>query len=164
MTDEYEPMIYYSSANAHSGNYSLILNKRCFYSMRLISGDSLGNLKLDFYLKQPQTKYQLQVGVMNNLNNADSFSPVTIVNNSSTNIEHVTVDFSAYTGTGHYIAFRNILASGQTGDYSINYIDDLTLELRPSGCSANNVADLPFSDNFDSYTSSTTAKTGIEPD
>ena len=163
MTDEYKPMVYYASANAHSGNYSLILNKRGIYAMPEFNGD-VNTLQLSFYLKQPQTKYQLQVGVMNNLNNADSFSPVTIVNNSSTNIEHVTVDFSAYTGTGHYIAFRNILASGQTGDYSINYIDDLTLELRPSGCSAINVADLPFSDNFDSYTSSTTAKTGIEPD
>ena len=39
MADEYKPMIYYSSANAHSGNYSLILNKRGIYAMPEFDGD-----------------------------------------------------------------------------------------------------------------------------
>ncbi len=159
MTDEYKPMIYYASANAHSGNYSLILNKRGIYAMPEFNGD-VNTLQLSFYLKQSQAKYQLQVGVLNSLNNPDSFTPVTTVNNSSTNIEHVTVDFSAYTGSGRFIAFRNVLAPGQTGDYSLNYIDDLRLEAR---C-AIYPDELPFTDNFDSYTSSTTAKTMVEPD
>ncbi len=163
MTDEYKPMVYYNAANAYSGSYALLLNKRGIYSMPEFHGD-INTLQLSFYLKQTQTKYQLQIGVLNNLNNPDSFTPVTTINNSTTGIELVTVDFSAYTGTGRYIAFRNILAPGNSGDFSCNYIDDLTLELRPSGCIGINVADLPYTDDFDSYTSSTTAKTGVEPD
>ena len=130
MTNEYKPMVYYSSSMAHSGNYSLILNKRGIYAMPEFNGD-VSTLQLSMYLKQPQGKYQLQVGVMSNLSNASTFVPVSTINNSSTGIEHVEVDFSSYTGNGRYIAFRNILASGNTGDYSCNYIDDLTVELRP---------------------------------
>ena len=159
MADEYKPMVYYSSANAHSGNYSLILNKRGIYAMPEFDGD-VSTLQLSFYLKQSKDKYQLQVGVMNSPINPDSFTPVSTINNSSTGSELVTVDFSDYTGTGHFIAFRNILAPGQTGDFSINYIDDIRLETR---C-AIYPDELPFTDNFDSYTTSTTAKTGVQPD
>ena len=161
MTNEYKPMVYYSSSMAHSGNYSLILNKRGIYAMPEYDGD-VSTLQLSFYLKQTQAKYQLQVGVMSNLTNASTFVPVATINNSSTNSEQVTVDFSTYTGNGRYIAFRNILASGNTGDYSCNYIDDLTLDVRPQQCGIS-IADLPYTDNFDSYTTSTTAKTGVEP-
>ena len=162
MTDEYKPMIYYSSANAHSGNYSLILNKRGIYAMPEFNGD-ISTLQLSMYLKQPQTKYQLQVGVMSSLSNANTFVPVATINNSTTDIEQVTVDFASYTGNGHYIAFRNTLASGQTGNYSCNYIDDITLDVHPQQCGIA-IADLPYSDNFDTYTTATTAKTGVEPD
>ena len=67
MTNEYKPMIYYGSSTAHSGNYSLILNKRGIYAMPKFNGN-VSTLQLSFYLKQSQTKYQLQVGVMSNLN------------------------------------------------------------------------------------------------
>ena len=163
MTDEYKPMIYYSSTYAHSGNYSLILNKRGIYAMPRFEGN-VNTLQLQFYLAQSQTKYQLQVGVMTSLTNESSFVPVATFDNTGTSPLLRTVDFSSYTGNGHYIAFKNILASGQTGDYSCNYIDDITLELRPTSCPAITAADLPYSENFDSYTTSTTAKTGVAPD
>ena len=160
MTNEYKPMVYYSSSNAHSGNYSLLLNKRGIYAMPYFDGD-VRTLQISMYVKQGQSKYQLQVGVMTNLNNASTFVPVATINNSSTTASVLsTVDFSSYTGSGHYIAFRNVLPSGQTGDYSCNYIDDIVLSKR---CSLNS-SDLPYSDNFDSYTTSTTAKTGVEPE
>ena len=132
MTDEYKPMVYYSSAQAHSGSYSIILNKRGIFAMPQYLGN-VRDLQLTFYLCQTQAKYQLQVGVMSDLSNAGSFVPVATFNNSSTTASVLrTVNFSAYTGSGHYIAFRNILASGQTGDYSCNYIDDITLSLAAS--------------------------------
>ncbi len=162
ITDAYRPMVYYASANAHSGNYSLILNKRGIYAMPEYNGD-VSTLQLKFYVKQSALKYQLQVGVLGSLNNADSFTPVATIDNTTTNSEFVTVDFANYTGGGHYIAFRNILASGYTGNFSLNYIDDLTLELRPANSCGISASDLPYTDNFDSYTTSTTAKTGIEP-
>ena len=161
MTDEYKPMVYYGSATAHSGNYSLILNKRGIYAMPEFEGN-VNTLTLSMYLRQSQTKYQLQVGVMTSLSNPSSFVTVATFNNSGTGYVLRTVDFSSYTGSGHYIAFRNVLPSGQTGDYSCNYIDDLTLSVNTPSCTLH-VADLPYTDNFDSYTSSTTAKTGVEP-
>ena len=133
MADEYKPMIYYAPSNAHSGNYSLILNKRGIYAMPRYEGN-VNALQLRFYVKQTAAKYQLQVGVMSDLSNPSSFVTVATINNSSTTASVLnTVNFSSYTGSGHYIAFRNILASGYTGDYSLNYIDDLTLLLAESG-------------------------------
>ena len=164
MADEYKPMIYYSSVNAHSGNYSLLINKRGIYAMPEFDGD-VSTLQLSMYLKQGMAKYQLQVGVMSDLSDASTFVPVATLNNSSTGVEHVTVSFASYAGTGRYIAFRNILAEGNSGDFSCNYIDDLVLDLRPvNTCTGITVDDLPYTDNFDSYTTSRTAKTGVEPD
>ena len=159
MTSEYQPMIYHNPATAHSGNYSLIINKRGIYAMPDYNGD-ITNLRLQFYLAQPKAKYRLQVGVMSDLDNPATFTPIDTLDNSSTtaSILH-TVDFSSYTGNGHYIAFRNTLAPGYSGDFSCNYIDDLRLSER---CTIY-PDDLPYTDNFDSYTTSTTAKTGVEP-
>ena len=163
ITDAYKPMVYYNSSNAHSGNYSLILNKRGIYAMPKVD-INVNRLKLTFYLKQPQAKYRLQVGVMTDLGDATTFVPVATLNNSSTSASVLrSVSFASYSGTGRYIAFRNILASGYNGDFSCNYIDDLTLALNTSVCTIDE-SDLPYTDNFDSYTSSTTAKTGVEPD
>ena len=163
MTSEYKPMIYYSSSNAYSGNYSLLLNKRCIYAMPEFNGD-VSSLQLSLYVKQGVAKYQLQVGVMSNLNDASTFVPVATINNSSTSASVLsTVSFEGYSGSGKYIAFRNVLPSGVSESFSCNYIDDITLELRPTGCPAISTADLPYTDNFDSYTTSTTAKTGVEP-
>ncbi|MBR6440640.1 MAG: hypothetical protein IKS44_01150, partial [Bacteroidales bacterium] len=163
MTDEYKPMVYYNASNAHSGSYSLLLNKRCIYAMPEFSGD-ISSLQLSMYVKQGVAKYQLQVGVMSNLNDVSTFVPVATINNSSTSASVLsTVSFEGYTGSGKYIAFRNVLPSGVSESFSCNYIDDITLELRPSGCPAISAADLPYTDNFDSYTSSHTAKTGVEP-
>ena len=161
MTDEYKPMVYYNTSNAHSGSYSLILNKRCLYAMPAYDGD-VSTLQLSFYLKQTNASYGLTVGVMSDLGDPSTFVHVASFNNPSTdNHEYVDVDFSSYTGNGHYIAFRN--TNTAFSNFSCNYIDDLTLDLRPSNCGIT-VDDLPYTDNFDSYTTSTTAKTGVAPD
>ena len=157
MTDQ---DVYYKASYAHSGSYTLFLNYSGIYAMPEFDGD-VSSLQLSFFLRQPHAKYLLQVGVMNSLTDISSFTPVAIIDNSSTGVEQVSVDFSSYTGNGHFIAFRNMLASGYSGNYSYNYIDDINLEVRPSGCPAITAADLPFSENFDSYTTSTNAKTGV---
>ena len=51
MPDEYKPMIYYNAASAHSGNYSLLINKRGIYAMPAFEG-SVSDLQLQFYLRQ----------------------------------------------------------------------------------------------------------------
>ena len=71
--------------------------------------------------------HTLRYGKRNN-----SFTPVALVNNSSTGVELVEVDFSGYTGGGHRIAFRNINTRGASYAYSYNYIDDISLSRIPS--------------------------------
>lgn len=131
MTDEFKPMVYYNTETAHSNNYSLILNKRCIYAMPYID-TNICDLTLSFHLMQPQNTHQLEVGVMSDLNDPNSFAPVASINNSSTDFEYVEVDFSSYTGNGHYIAFHNTLAPDNSDDFSCNHIDDLTIEKKPS--------------------------------
>ena len=166
MTDEYRPMIYYSAANAHSGSYSLLLNKRGIYAMPEYDGE-VNTLQLSMYVKQSNAAYQLEVGVMSDLEDEGTFVPVATINNATTNSEFVTVDFGGYTGSGKHIAFRNINGTSTHPAYSCNYLDDIALTLRPeepeTPCGIG-IADLPYTEDFDSYTTSTTAKTGVEPD
>ena len=164
MTDEYKPMVYYSSSNAHSGNYSLLLNKRGIYALPEFDG-SVRLLQMSLYVKQGQAKYQLQVGVMTDLDNASTFVPVALINNSSTTLSvHHTVNFSSYTGSGRYIAFRNVLPSGQTGDYSCNYIDDVTLTLAGSKSADDFADDAAQPHHLALYPNPTTGMVNVEAD
>ena len=161
MTDANSPQLYYKSAYAHSGNYSLLLNYRGIYAMPHLSWDMqipINRVKLEMYVRQPKAYYQLEVGVWN----GQMFEPVQRINNSTTEVEKVTVDFSGFEGWGNTIAFRNVLADGYSYNYSYNYIDDITLtEIPEQVCG---ISELPYTENFDSYTTSTTAATGAEPE
>ena len=88
---------------------------------------ALNTLKMDMYVRQANSSYRLQVGVWED---DGTFVPVATVSNSTTGVEHVEVDFSGYTGTGHRIAFRNINTSNSSS-YSLNYLDDITLSRIP---------------------------------
>ena len=70
----------------------------------------VSSLQLSFFVKQGLDKYQLQVGVLSDINDASSFVPVATINNSSTSESVLSnVSFESYSGSGKYIAFRNIL-------------------------------------------------------
>ena len=156
MTSSNRPQLYYKSSYAHSGSYSLLLNYRGVYAMPALSEESetpLNQMKLSMYLRQPKAYYQLQVGVWED----GTFVPVATFNNSGTDMEYVECDFSSYRGAGRRIAFRNVLASGYSYNYSYNYIDDIALT---DNCEP---ITLPYTENFDSYTTSTTSATGVEP-
>ena len=155
MPDDKLPQIYYNSNFAHSGDYSLKLSNRCVYAMpELEPNIPVNQISLDMYLRQANAAYRLQVGVWD----GQEFVPVATFNNSTTEVEHVTCDFSSYTGNGRRIAFRNTLGSGSYA-YSYNYLDDITLTVMQD-CSIV----LPYSEPFESYTTSTTAATGVQPD
>ena len=157
MTDANRPQLYYKSSYAHSGSYSLLLNYRGVYAMPTLSEEvPMNDVKLEMYLRQPKAAYCLEVGVWDDATN--TFERVQLINNSTTTVEQVTVDFSNYTGSGRRIAFRNVLGGGANHNYSYNYIDDIVLTPICEPIS------LPYSENFDSYTESTTAATGVEPD
>ena len=126
MTDASRPQLCYKSSFAHSGNYSLKMQNRCVYAMPVLSEEiQINQLRLEMYLRQANAAYQLEVGVWD----GQEFVPVMRINNSTTGVEHVICDFTGYTGTGHRIAFRNVLGSGSY-NYSYNYIDDITLDVR----------------------------------
>ena len=131
ITDEYKPTIYDNPETAHSGNYCLFLSKRGIYALPYID-TNIRDLILSFYLTQPQHTHQLQVGVISETDIKNTFLPFTTINNSSTSLEYIEVDLSSYEGNGHYIAFRNTLASDNSDDFSYNYIDDIKIEKRPS--------------------------------
>jgi hypothetical protein len=163
MTYANRPQIYYKSAYAHSGAYSLLLNYRGIYAMPELSDEveiPLNRVKLEMYLRQPNAAYRLEVGVWDDA--TQTFEAVQLFNNSGTGVEYVTCDFSGYTGNGGRIAFRNVLGGGANYKYSYNYIDDITLTEIPyqEECGIT----IPYSEDFDSYTTSTTAATGAEPD
>ena len=130
MSDATRPQLYYKSSYAHSGKYTLRMGYCGVYAMPALSENVLmKHVQLEMYLRQTNTAYQLQVGVWED---NDVFVPIATINNSTTNTEYVTCDFSNYTGSGHRIAFRNINSSGNT--YSYNYIDDISLNvLMPQG-------------------------------
>ena len=160
MTDANRPQLYYKSAYAHSGNYSLLLNYRGVYAMPHLSWNiqiPINRVMMEMYVRQPKAYYQLEVGVWN----GQMFVPVQRINNSTTEVEKVTVDFSGFEGWG-VIAFRNVLADGYSYNYSYNYIDDITLtEIPEQVCG---ISELPYTENFDDYTQSTTAETGVQPE
>ncbi len=160
MPNDKRPQVYYRSDFAHSGSYSLLLNYRGVYAMPAMAEDvTIQDVKLEMYLRQANAAYQLEVGVWDDATN--TFMPVALFNNATTGVEQVMCDFSGYTGNGRRIAFRNVLGSGKTWNYSYNYLDDITLTLLGlDDCTVS----LSHTETFEDYTAVTTAATGTEPD
>ena len=157
LTDATKPQLYRGFAT--SGSYSLRLKNRCVYAMPELSENiPVSSLTMTFNLRQPKALYRLQVGVVND---NGEFKVVKTINNASSDMEPITVDFSTYSGSGHRIAFRNTLVSGSTLDYSINYLDDIVIDYTPTPCV---IRELPYTEQFDDYTTGTTVETGVQPD
>ena len=115
---------------ASDGTYSLRLRNLSVYALpKLTANVDLSNAKMEFDLRQAKSLYTLEVGVMSNLNDMSTYQRVKRFNNSTTNIQHVVVDFSTFNGdlSGRYIVFKNTLVTGANLDYSYNYIDAINL-------------------------------------
>ena len=152
------PQVYRGFAT--SGSYSLRMKNRCVYAMPELDEDiAIDQLTMTFNLRQPNSLYRLQVGVVNE---NGVFTVVKTINNASTGKESVTVDFAEYTGDGHRIAFRNTLGKGSTLSYSYNYIDDIVLSY--STVTTCGIDVLPYSEQFEGYTNTTATETGVQPD
>ena len=152
------PQVYRGFAT--SGSYSLRMKNRCVYAMpELDENIAIDQLTMTFNLRQPNSIYRLQVGVVN-ANGA--FTLVKTINNAGTGIESVTVDFAEYTGDGHRIAFRNTLGKGSTLSYSYNYIDDIVIT--STTATACGIDVLPYPEQFEGYTNTTATETGVQPD
>ena len=152
------PQVYYSSSYAYNGNYSLRMVNRGVYAMPALAEDiDINKVRLSMHVRQPNALYQLQVGVWDEVN--ETFTPVALVNNSTTGVEKYICDFSNYDGSGRRIAFRNVLDGGKTWSYSYNYIDNVVLSL--AECAAITET---YTESFETVTTNTsTAATGAAP-
>ena len=127
------PQVYGGFNTTEGGSKSLRLKNRCVYAMpELIEPYGVRGMVLTFNLRQPKSIYRLQVGYLDEQGN---FTVYKTLKCNGTEYEEKTVSFSGLTDMGHRIAFRNTLVPG-TGmrtdylDYSINYIDDISLAIR----------------------------------
>ena len=88
-------------------------------------------LQLNMNVRQSKSYYKLEVGVMTDLDGDESFVPVALCDNETTEIIGFKCNFASYTApsdyTGpFYIAFRNIGTSA-TDPHSVNYLDEVKL-------------------------------------
>ena len=159
------PQLFYREAFASSSNYSLRMSHRGIYAMPELdeSIDSVQQLKMSFFIRQPFKFYILEIGVMDDPTDPETFTTIGIADNgTSTSVENFECNFSNYRGTGRFIAFKNVITDVTSTDiHSTNYIDDLVLSLYENTCS---VMTMPFDESFDEITTLTTPRaTGFAP-
>lgn len=85
-----------------------------------------GTHRLKFYALSYNTDTPLQIGTLNGTSSTSTytlFQPITLGNGYN---EYV-VDFTTYSGTDHYIAFRNV-----AGNYNSTFIDNVRWEVMPT--------------------------------
>jgi hypothetical protein len=130
-----KPQLFHARTYATSGDYTLRMEGRCIYAMPKLSDEiDISSLQMELNVRQPYSSQQLEVGVMSDINDANTFVPVYVINTTPSTMEHFTINFNRAEiqneiSGSHYIAFRNSMVDGNTGDKSISLIDDITLSL-----------------------------------
>ena len=123
----YLPQLYYYSTAgtySHSGNYSMRLYGVGYHTLPQLPCPA-DSVTMGFWVRQSSTSYLMYVGLMSDPNDGSTFDTVMQITNSGTSVpEYHEIDFSSYTGTGRYIAFRNVYTSASTY-YSYQYLDDI---------------------------------------
>ena len=157
------PQVFYNPAfDADGGDYTLRFKFHSLLAMpELDETVDLSRLHLSMYVRQPQSYYHLQVGILEDLDDDSTFEPLAMVDNETTDMEYFECDFSRYTGTGRYIAFKNVGGSS-SNPYCSNYLDNITLTYNPVvTCGIEIPAD--YQEGFEGYATNLGA-TGVEPD
>ena len=127
------PQVYYKpDFNAtDGGSYCFRMRYRSMVALpELDENVDLGKVRLGLYVRQSYQSYQLEIGVVTDIENPDeSYTPVALANNSDKNLHYFECEFASVrnlTGEGRYIVFKNV--GGSEGDlYCNNYLDDITL-------------------------------------
>ena len=134
------PDVHHETANAHSGSNFMRFYNRYPDSYAILpavdnTALSFANLQISFYAKitQVNAALSLEVGVMTDPEDASTFTTVGTIT-PSTNYTLYEIPFLGYTGSGHYIAIRNVSTS-PSNVWSYFYIDDLSLS-SSSSCTA----------------------------
>ena len=131
-TGSYLPMLYYynnssSAVYTHSGLYSLRLYGVGYHTLPQLPCPA-DSVTIGFWAKTTSSSYKLYLGVMSDPDDASTFDTIQeITYNAYTAagaFQYFEFNLSNYTGTGRYIAFRNVYTSATTY-YSYHYIDDI---------------------------------------
>ena len=88
----------------------------------------MGNVQIRFWVRSNNTSCQMEVGVMTDPSNSNTFVQVEEVGITSTYTEK-TISMSNYSGNGRYIALKCPAASMYSQAF---YVDDITVEYIPS--------------------------------
>ena len=123
-------------AYPHCGSYCLyFLNSTAsgtaeeYAILPEISGDyNMSDIQISFWVRSNNTDCQMEVGVMTDPSNANSYVKVADVEISSTYTEKI-IGLSSFTGKGRYIALKCPAASMYSQAF---YVDDITVEYIPS--------------------------------
>ena len=91
----------------------------------VVSTTPLNTMRAKFWARGSE-EFSLTVGVMTNPQDAATFVQLGLITLNPLWTEYV-INFSAYTGTGHYVAFKH----GAGGMYRSIYLDDVMLEVTP---------------------------------
>ena len=126
---------YISSSYYVSGNRSLYFySSSSTYNLAVLPEMNLGTLSMSdlsvkFAMRPSDLRAKVVVGVMTDPLDASTFSPVETVENSEAGVfEGHRVNLSGYTGSGRFIALKNI----NTGGSNSVYLDDVKVEEIPA--------------------------------
>ena len=131
-TGSYLPMVYYysntsSAVYTHSGNYSMRLYGIGYHTLPQLPCPA-DSVTIGFWAKSTSSSYKLYLGVMSDPNNANTFDTIQEITYSAYTaagaFQYFEINLSNYTGTGRYLAFRNVYTTTTTY-YSYHYIDDI---------------------------------------
>lgn len=120
----------------HSGSYSLYFLNSTNYGtteeyaiLPEISGDyNMRDIQISFWVRSNNVDCQMEVGVMTDPSNANTYVKVAEVEISSTYTKKI-IGLSSYTGKGRYIALKCPAASMYSQAF---YVDDILVEYIPS--------------------------------
>ena len=129
------PYVTTNGNNAHSGTHYLTVYNMysgAYGVLPELDGTvlSVQDAVLTFFAKATfASPAMLEVGVMTDPADASTFTPVqTFSLDLAYPVEPYEVLFYTYTGTGQYIAFRNVTPSDVTASF---YLDDVTVDVAP---------------------------------
>lgn len=133
----------YISANyATSGEHSLYCYNggSGYYSIaatpRLGDAIAMDSLMITFNLRSSSASYKLEVGVMSNPTDANSFTAITTVQTAGLNTwETKEIITRNYSGNGRYIAFKS-----PVGNSNMLYVDDVRIDYIPECVHISNLA------------------------
>ncbi|HNQ43593.1 MAG TPA: choice-of-anchor D domain-containing protein, partial [Candidatus Cloacimonadota bacterium] len=86
----------------------------------------MNGTRVNFWARSASNGYPLSVGIMTDSQDADTFTEIQSLNLTASWEEYI-VSFAAYTGNGHFVAFKH----GGGDSYRNLNIDDVTIEYIP---------------------------------